>query len=52
MEGKVIKGWECSSVVEHLPSIHEALGSISSIAEIITTATNNVPQQNDNKKRG
>lgn len=23
--------WGCSSVVEHLPSMHEALGTISSI---------------------
>jgi hypothetical protein len=25
------KGWMCSGVVEHLPTIHKALGSIPSI---------------------
>jgi hypothetical protein len=28
------KGWRCTSVVEHLPSMHKALGSITKTIDI------------------
>jgi hypothetical protein len=45
----VKEGWGCSSVVEYFPSIHEALGSISSTTK--NKQTKNPENTNDGDKK-